>query len=190
MAKDCGEGAASGLSEQFSNTTVDQLPHSTLASSQFPHFNTKLGAGSAGEPQLDLQRKLIQHQIEVLPFDSSDCIINCFTCPKFSKSLPATNVVMGLFFTVSAKAAPASKTIRWGENKGCGDIWYHGKVSVVTIFFCDRLKWDSKGRSYGYITYTLHKEHKSMEIYIHRISISHEIIALEWTDVHTSDDPL
>ncbi|KAH6809887.1 RING/U-box superfamily protein [Perilla frutescens var. frutescens] len=56
MAKDGGEGAASGLSEQFANKTLDQ----------FPNFNTNFGAGSALESQLDLQRKLIEHQIQFL----------------------------------------------------------------------------------------------------------------------------
>lgn len=69
MAKD-GE-----LSEQFAKTTSDQLPNSALAPTHFPHFN--MGNGGV-ESHLDLQRKLIEHQIEVLMFNRSKVSGNCF----------------------------------------------------------------------------------------------------------------
>ncbi|KAG6426234.1 hypothetical protein SASPL_110454 [Salvia splendens] len=56
MARDGREGAASELTEQFSETTLNQ----------FPNFNSGFRDGSSSESQLDLQRKLIEHQIEFL----------------------------------------------------------------------------------------------------------------------------
>ncbi|KAK6133936.1 hypothetical protein DH2020_032328 [Rehmannia glutinosa] len=68
MAKDDGEGAMSGLSQQyqFANTTFTQSPQSTFVSLQFPFVNGQFGEGSASDSQLDLQMKSIQHQIEFL----------------------------------------------------------------------------------------------------------------------------
>lgn len=65
MAKDGGDGAARELSEQFSKAKLDQLPHFALAHTQFPHLNARFGEGSSSESQLNLHRKLIEHQIEV-----------------------------------------------------------------------------------------------------------------------------
>ncbi|KAK6157895.1 hypothetical protein DH2020_012143 [Rehmannia glutinosa] len=68
MTKDGGEGATSGLSQQyqFANTTFTQSPQSTFVSPQFPLVNGQFGVGSASDFQLDLQMKSIQHQIEFL----------------------------------------------------------------------------------------------------------------------------
>ncbi|XP_047958937.1 ERAD-associated E3 ubiquitin-protein ligase HRD1B-like [Salvia hispanica] len=66
MARDGREGAASEVTEQFSETTLNQFPHYAMAPNQFPHFNSGFGDGSSSESQLDLQRKLIEHQIEFL----------------------------------------------------------------------------------------------------------------------------
>ncbi|XP_057777299.1 ERAD-associated E3 ubiquitin-protein ligase HRD1B-like [Salvia miltiorrhiza] len=66
IAKDGEEGAASELSEQFVQTTLDQLPQFALAPTQFPHVNGRFGEGTSSESHLDLQRKLIEHQIEFL----------------------------------------------------------------------------------------------------------------------------
>ncbi|KAK6119150.1 hypothetical protein DH2020_047082 [Rehmannia glutinosa] len=68
MTKDGGEGATSGLSQQyqFANTTFTQSPQSTFVSPQFPLVNGQFGVGSALDFQLDLQMKSIQHQIEFL----------------------------------------------------------------------------------------------------------------------------
>lgn len=91
MARDGREGAASEVTEQFSETTLNQFPHYAMAPNQFPHFNSGFGDGSSSESQLDLQRKLIEHQIEVLSFDCSTASQYCFTHLKVLKLLPATN---------------------------------------------------------------------------------------------------
>lgn len=118
MAKD-GE-----LSEQFAKTMLDQLSTSPLAPTHFPHFN--VGNGAA-ESQLDLQRKLIEHQIEVQYIHS--------TILKFLKLHHYRNA--SFLFAVSAKPAPAS--IEWGEFKGWRENRYQGEVSIVTIFILARL---------------------------------------------------
>ncbi|KAL3840540.1 hypothetical protein ACJIZ3_025131 [Penstemon smallii] len=61
MASDSGVGTASGCSQQFqsTNSAFAQLP-------QFLGVEDHLEAGSTSESQVDLQRKLIKHQIEFL----------------------------------------------------------------------------------------------------------------------------
>ncbi|KAG8383058.1 hypothetical protein BUALT_Bualt05G0145200 [Buddleja alternifolia] len=67
MANDV-EGASSRLSQQYQlpNMTFGQLPQSTFVPSQFQGINGQFGTGNMSDSQQDLQRKLIEHQIEFL----------------------------------------------------------------------------------------------------------------------------
>lgn len=74
MANDGGDGAVSGLSKQYqldnmTNMTFVQSPQGTFVPSEFKGHNGQFGAGSASGSQQDLQVKLIEHQIEVIPLN-------------------------------------------------------------------------------------------------------------------------
>lgn len=66
-----GDGAVSGLSEQYqhANMTFMQSPQGTFVPSEFKGNNGQYRAGSASGSQQDIQVKLIERQIEVVPLD-------------------------------------------------------------------------------------------------------------------------
>lgn len=68
IKKDGAGGDASGIDQtcQFANSLIAQLQQTNCVPLEFPFTNGEVGVGNTSEVQLDLQRQLIQNQIEVL----------------------------------------------------------------------------------------------------------------------------